>query len=255
MKGKLDILIVDDDRSLASTLAAGLRQRMGENIDVDICFRASEALVRLSQGTFDLVISDYQMPGISGLEMLNQIQLDHPDTILILITAFGTEELEQKARQMVDAYIPKPFDMSDLIHVIQGLLDNIKEREEKRHVLLLEDEAYLRRLFLKVLSKKGYQVAEAASVQIARELLLSQKFDVLISDIRVGDGLGTDFVRENQEILARNETKVIMVTGEARFRHLEDELGINLYLEKPVSIETLVTLVDRLTKTPKEKGL
>jgi DNA-binding NtrC family response regulator len=249
----LDILIVEDDRSLAYTLAAGLRQKLGEAIRVDTCFRASEALARLTQDSFDLVISDYQMPGMSGLEMLNQIHHHHPETILILITAYGTDELEKKAHDIVDAFMPKPFELADLILIIQGLLAGTKEDGKAHRVLLLEDETYLRRLFSKVLSKKGYQIVEAATMRVARELLLSRKFDVLICDIRLGDGLGIDLLREHLETLTRNGTKVIIVTGEARFHHLEDDLGIDLYLEKPVSIETLVTLVERLSPLPKEK--
>ena len=118
----LDILIVEDDRNLAYTMAAGLRQKLGRAIHVDICYQPSEAFVHLAQGFFDLVISDHHMPGISGLEMLSQIRLSHPDILLILITSYDVDELERKSHPLIDAYMSKPFEMSDLILVIQGLL-------------------------------------------------------------------------------------------------------------------------------------
>ena len=85
--GALNILLVDDDRNLVTTLSYGLRKAMGKAISVAVCFSDSEALSMLATQRFDVVISDFNMPGPSGLEFLNKIRQDHREMILVLITA------------------------------------------------------------------------------------------------------------------------------------------------------------------------
>ncbi|HMU68057.1 MAG TPA: response regulator, partial [Cellvibrionaceae bacterium] len=105
----LNILVVEDDRPLAITLMKGLQNAFSENICVDVCFSGLQAFSFINQKTYDLVLSDFQMQGISGLELLHRIRQFQPKAVLILMTAYGTDELERKARQFVDTYLTKPF--------------------------------------------------------------------------------------------------------------------------------------------------
>ena len=93
-----NILIVDDDHNLTKTLAEGLHRKLKESVDVMTCFSASDALSLFNQRSFDLVISDFKMPGMTGIDLFRQIRGCHPKTVLILITAYGTDTLEQEAR-------------------------------------------------------------------------------------------------------------------------------------------------------------
>ena len=126
--GTLNILLVDDDRNLVTTLSHGLRKAMGEAISVAVCFSGSEALSMLATQAFDVVVSDFNMPGMSGLEFLNRIRQDHREMILVLITAYGTDALEEEVRRLGIGYITKPFDLSLLVQLIQGL---IRDEETK----------------------------------------------------------------------------------------------------------------------------
>jgi DNA-binding response OmpR family regulator len=119
--GALNILLVDDDRNLVTTLSYGLRKAMGKGISVAICFSGSEAFSMLATQTFDLVISDFNIPGMSGLEFLNKIRQDHRETILVLITAYGTDALEEEAHRLGIGYITKPFGLLSLVQIIHGL--------------------------------------------------------------------------------------------------------------------------------------
>src|SRR6266498_2138031 len=120
--GTLNILLVDDDRNLVTTLSYGLHKAMGEAISVAVCFSSSEALSMLATQAFDVVVSDFNMPGPSGLELLNQIRQDHREMSLVLITAYGTDALEEGARQLGVGYIAKPFEPSFLVQMIKGLI-------------------------------------------------------------------------------------------------------------------------------------
>lgn len=118
--GTLNILLVDDDRNLVTTLSYGLRKAMGEATSVAVCFSPTEALSILATQAFDVVVSDFNMPGLSGLEFLSKIRQDHDDMILVLITAYGTDALEEGARQLGVGYMTKPFEPSFLVKLIEG---------------------------------------------------------------------------------------------------------------------------------------
>jgi two-component system response regulator FlrC len=120
--GALKILLVDDDRNLVTTLSYGLRKAMGEGTSVAICFSASEALSMLATQAIDVVVSDFNMPGLSGRELLTRIRQEHQEMILVLITAYGTDALEVGVRQLGMGYITKPFEPSSLVQLIMSLV-------------------------------------------------------------------------------------------------------------------------------------
>jgi CheY-like chemotaxis protein len=126
----LNILLVDDDRNLVTTLSHGLRKAMGEAISVAVCFSGSEALSLLGTQAFDVVVSDFNMPGSSGLEFLNRIRQDDREMILVLITAYGTEVVEEGVRQLGGGYITKPFEPLFLAQSIKRLIQG-KETKGK----------------------------------------------------------------------------------------------------------------------------
>ena len=115
-------------------------------------------------------------------------------------------------------------------------------------IMVMEDDAHLRNVFTRALQAAGYEVHQASAVDEARALLSEFEFDVLICDIHVGKSRGTDLLREHGEMLLNSGGQIVMVSGYPRYRAVCEEMGADFFLEKPVSIKTLVTLVDRLTK-------
>jgi len=126
----LNILLVDDDPSLVTTLSYGLRKAMGKAISVAVCLNGAEALARLATQRFDVVISDFNLPGGSGLELLTKIRQDHHEMILILITAYGTEAIEEEVHRLGIGYITKPFEPSRLVQFIHGLIHGKETRDK-----------------------------------------------------------------------------------------------------------------------------
>lgn len=120
----MNILLVDDDRNQVTTLSYGLSKALGEAISVAVCFSGSEALSLLTTQAFDVVVSDYNMPGPSGLELLSRIRQDHGEMSLVLITAYGTDALEEGVRQLGGGYITKPFEPSFLAQMISALMQS-----------------------------------------------------------------------------------------------------------------------------------
>jgi len=138
----LNILLVDDDRILVTTLSHGLRKAMGKAVSVTFCASGPEALALLATQAFNLVISDFHMPGMSGLELLKKVRHDHPEMSLALITAYATDTLTEEAGQLGIGYITKPFELPLLAQLIQDLTRSKEPGEgiEKHpHIPIIDD--------------------------------------------------------------------------------------------------------------------
>ena len=133
--GTLNVLLVDDDRNLVTTLSYGLRKAMGEAISVAVCLNGAEALSLLATQAFDVVVSDFNMPGSSGLELLSKIRQDYREMILVLITAYGTDVLEEGVRQLGVGYITKPFEPSFLVQMIKDLTQGEELKRNRENAL------------------------------------------------------------------------------------------------------------------------
>jgi CheY-like chemotaxis protein len=83
----------------------------------------AEALAQIALRPVPLVITDYNMPGMNGLQLTAAIKETAPDTRVVLITAYATPELEKRAREhRVDYYLPKPFPLDRLEQIVRDVL-------------------------------------------------------------------------------------------------------------------------------------
>ena len=116
------VLIVEDDPSVAFLIKDGLID-LGAKFYVETAPSAEVALEKIAQGHWDLVVTDQRMPGMSGLQLIETLKQRAPSVLTILITAYGSEEVEQAARRLnVYHYMAKPFPLADLKRVIEDAL-------------------------------------------------------------------------------------------------------------------------------------
>lgn len=91
---------------------------MRKGVRVLIAPTGKAALQLLEGNVVDWVISDLKMPDITGLELLETVREDHPDVHLALMTAYGSEEIEVKAKLLGAAYLAKPFPLESLVTMV-----------------------------------------------------------------------------------------------------------------------------------------
>ncbi|OHE80727.1 MAG: transcriptional regulator [Verrucomicrobia bacterium RIFCSPLOWO2_12_FULL_64_8] len=120
-KSKINILVVDDERALC----AGVQEALGrEGYTVDSANDAATALQRLEARLYNLVITDVKMPAMSGLQLLKEGRAKRPDTLFILMTAFGSVESAVEAmKQGAHDYVTKPLDMRRLRALVLKALE------------------------------------------------------------------------------------------------------------------------------------
>ncbi len=113
------VLVVDDDEHVVQGLVWPLSLC---GYDVDSC-RSGEEALRLHAGSrFALVITDVQLPGISGLALLTLLREELDPPHVIVITGFGSPQVELQACEQADAYLTKPFTTQELLTAVQSIL-------------------------------------------------------------------------------------------------------------------------------------
>lgn len=122
------ILIVEDEKSMREVLKMLLE---GEVYEVTTASDGLEGLSYVEKDIFDLVITDMKMPRVDGFEVLKKVKELSPDTVVLMITAFGTTEKAVEARKLgAYDFISKPFDIDEIRLIVKKAIEKKREREE-----------------------------------------------------------------------------------------------------------------------------
>jgi CheY-like chemotaxis protein len=177
---KKRILIVDDEKKVAFFLQESLED-LGDNYEVVSAETAEVALQQIESQAFDLIITDLRMPGINGLELMKRIRAISPKTRTILITAYGSDEVEAEARRLqAYSYFTKPFHIEDLMETVQEALKDVVVSENG--LLILSDERF--NAITKCLSNLRFETG-------AQCILLADIVGQLIAEVGLTGGLDT----------------------------------------------------------------
>ncbi len=124
MDSKMRLMIVDDELIVRESLLNWF-EKYGH--DVDTAASGLQALEKLEQRPFQLLFVDVKMPGMDGLELLERVKQDYPDTMVVIITAYGCIENAVKAmRTGASDYLLKPFKPEQLSLVMERILHQQK---------------------------------------------------------------------------------------------------------------------------------
>jgi len=114
------VLVVDDEANILKVFAARLKQR-GHTVLTSLS--AEEALKRLKADNVDVLISDYVLPGKSGMDLLRAVKSIHPKLPVIMMTAYGSIEMAVEAmKQGAYDYLTKPVDYNEMFVLVERAL-------------------------------------------------------------------------------------------------------------------------------------
>lgn len=114
------ILIVEDDEEMRSLLKDFLEE---EGFETDSVSNGSDAFRKIVKEPFNLIITDIRMPGLTGLDILPGIRKLRPEASIIVITAFGSEEVYRRSFERgTSGYLEKPIHINKLKALIHEML-------------------------------------------------------------------------------------------------------------------------------------
>ena len=284
-KPKRRILLVENEPYLQQTLVQALNVALGGNVEVQVCNTPEAALSLSKIREYDMLITEHSLPRISGADLISKIRMDHPDLPSILLSNYSAETMSTNTLTMVDGFITKPFELTKLFRLVQSILANSAsnnrittelpkngsngsiamkpstlngseespetEPETKPHrILIVEDDTGLLFIYRKTLTKAGYEIDLASNIAEGKSYIEKNNYDIMICDIQLGKERGTDLVEQYGDELTAKGTQIIMVSSFGQYRHITKDLGVEFFLEKPISLSTLLTMIERLVNRP-----
>ncbi len=257
------VLVVDDNSTAQSILQAYL-ESFGFVVDtVSDGPRAIEAIANSQGPGYRLVLMDWQMPGMNGIEAARRIrELSSPEpSVIIMVTAFGREEVEHQALSAgLDGFLIKPVNPSVLLDTI---LDAFGKEAALApgpalaapapavslaglHVLLVEDNEINQEVAMELLQRAGVSVDLAKNGREAVERVSTQDYDAVLMDVQmpIMDGLeATRRIRRLESLRATVPIIAMTANAMAEDRQRCIEAGMNDHLGKPVDVNRLHSLL------------
>ena len=241
------ILVVDDHPATAATLARAISQ-LGSNIDVMSACSGREALERIAGDSVDMLITDMMMPGMNGLELIDQIQSNSGGrpAHIILITAYDVPGLKETARRLkVDETIIKPVRPERICQIVTNVMNSIGHtaatepvtiEAQPFNILIADDMADNRTLLSRYMVNEGYSFITAADGIETLEKTRAEMPDLILLDVNMPHKDGLAVLKEIRADQAIAHIPVIIFTA-ARLHPDDVQAGLNLgaddYITKP----------------------
>ena len=123
------ILLIEDDLSASAAFEKVLRKAGYEVVPVA---RGEDGLTEAARQAFDVVLTDFKLPGLSGLELISRLRVSHPQLPVIMMTAHGTTETAIQATKLGACdYLLKPFEVDELLDLVASIVEQSQLQTEK----------------------------------------------------------------------------------------------------------------------------
>ncbi|MGK7344200.1 MAG: response regulator [Candidatus Nitrospinota bacterium M3_3B_026] len=164
----MSILVVDDEKSVRDMLG---KVFAGMGIRSAACADGVEALEKLGQESYDLVIADIKMPRMDGMELLARIRKDHPGADILMMTSYATDYtyVDVVNAGAID-FIAKPFSVEEMKAKISRA-----ERERRLFRELREANQRLEEAYAEIMAMKDDEEARCRQINYERERLLAER--------------------------------------------------------------------------------
>jgi DNA-binding response OmpR family regulator len=236
----LRILVVDDERPLADSLAQ-IFQLSG--FVVSTCYDGASAIARAATFRPDIVVSDYSMPGLNGLEASAKIKALLPGCRIIMLSAHSLPHEAEPHDPSDYLSLQKPMHPSEILSVINGEAQ-FPEVTTHLRVLNVDDVEPHRYSLSRLFRRAGFEVTEASTVSEALLSAIQMRPDLALLDVHLPDGNGFDLcatLRRNPETA---QITVVHVTSSAtneESRNLSRVSGADDYVPYPIDPKKLVS--------------
>ena len=254
------VLVVDDNSTNRNILLDQLRQWKLSPVLADSGKTALEILSQ--QASFDLILTDMQMPEMDGAQLAGAIREKYPRTPVILLSSVGQEHCKYNP-ELFDSILTKPVKQRLLCdHLLnalrqRGTLTKLKAPEKQKmpaglseqyplRILIAEDNLINQKLIIHILHRMGYEPDAVENGQEALELTIRKQYDVILMDVQMPETDGLEATRLIRQRSGKQPV-IIALTANAMQGDKEECLkaGMDDYLSKPVKQEELMAVLEK----------
>jgi DNA-binding NtrC family response regulator len=126
---KIKLLIVDDEIVVQRSCVDVFTEK-SDRYDILTVSSGEQALKVMQGESFDIILTDLKMPGLSGLDLISSIKKHSPDTIVIVITGYSTVKTAVEAMKLgADDFLPKPFTADEVFSAVEKIADKVFGKE------------------------------------------------------------------------------------------------------------------------------
>jgi len=245
MSKNVNILVVDDDEGIRETLS-DLFSIMGHRVVV--AKNGLEAISKVREINFDVILMDFLMPELDGIKAYNEIRKISPDTVVVLMTAYPDDiQVEEVAQEGIAKVLAKPFYFEEINELLEE-----KKRKNDIFILIVDDRVGFCQALKLSLQNRGYNVCTANSGEQALAMMRRKPYDIVFVDVDMSPMNGLETFLAIKDINA--STAVIMMTGYFAVPEIDNlaRKALNgdayAYLHKPFDIESAISLVEEIFK-------
>ncbi|RQW18703.1 DNA-binding response regulator [Bacillus sp. C1-1] len=193
------MLIVDDEPVICQGLVQTIPWESLGVQEVDMAFNGKQALEKLADQSFDLILTDISMPEMDGLALAEHIVHEKPDTKMIIISGFDHFDYARQALRLgIEDYLLKPVDVDELMALVKRVRNKIVAHKERKNSLLQDwmAEQLRHRLFHSPLSERIKEkhapwtgryrllISEVSGYAYLQNTLPSEAFEGIQEDVR-----------------------------------------------------------------------
>jgi CheY-like chemotaxis protein len=249
------ILVADDEPGLV-TIVRQLMERSGARVTIANGGRAALDALRDPAQSFEVVITDLDMPEVDGWAVTAEAKARRADVRVIMLTGWAGEIApEDFSARGVDVVLGKPCSRADLESAISQLLAPPARPDGALDVLLVDDQLVFARSIRDLLKLQGHRVDVVDSARAALDAVSAKQFDAVLTDYSLGEVSGAQLAErlaERASTLADGARApfVVLITGYAT--EVDDpsllSRGVDAVLPKPCRGEDLRAVLERVPR-------
>ena len=269
------MLVADDEEDVCQSIVRLMTQaRTGVEVEYAASGEGAFDMLcaaRREGRPYDVLLLDWKMPCMNGLEAARIIRDEYPEDIpILLLTAYDWSDIEQEALKTgIRHFMPKPFFMSTFKNAIGHVMGDAGRKKKKddnvdvvrgKHILVVDDIEVNRIILVKILSTLGATCDTAGNGQEAVETFEKSQpgeYDLILMDVQmpVLNGYGaTRAIRAGEHPEAKT-VPIIAMTANAFTDDVRDALesGMDAHIAKPVQIDTLKSTIRQVLDSKAEQ--
>jgi PAS domain S-box-containing protein len=257
----MKVLVVDDNENARIIFTAYLEQ-FSFNVEQARTGEEALALMKGSEEPFSLVLLDYMMPGLNGIETAGKIHetFSESDIKMILVSSLNQADyMDDPGFELLDNYLSKPTNPSLLFDVIMeafGKLDHAAKKSKKHseskdmtglqairgaRILLVEDNKINQQVATELLEQVGFYVDVANNGQESLDMIEQTTYDCLLMDVQMPVMDGYTATTKIREMKKHSDLPILAMTANALAEDKKRtlEAGMNDHLTKPINPDDL----------------